>query len=96
MATTLLSEVKTSLRITHDSLDSDIQRNIDSALDDLKRLGVDVNIHGDETEHSPLLIKAIELYVKWQYDYAEKGEQYRVNYERLRDVLSMSEDYKDV
>lgn len=97
MATTLLSDVKTSLRITHTSLDSDIQRNIDSALDDMERIGVNVELSDTaDTDYSPLIKKAIELYVKWQYDYANKGHEYKTNYEKLRDVLSMSEEYKDV
>ena len=84
----MLDAIKLSMRITHTKLDSDIQRNIDSCLLDLGRVGVD-------TSESELVTKACELYCKWQYDYHQKGEQYEKNYNNLRDAMSMSGDYKE-
>ena len=81
-------EIRESMRISHEKLDKDIQRNIDTCLLDLERAGVD---GGDENR---LLDKACELYCKWQYDYQGKGEQYRDHYEKLRDVMSLSEGYR--
>lgn len=84
----MLDIIKTSLRITHDKLDNDIQLNINACLLDMERVGVNVKYDND------LVVKACELYVKWQYNYADKGEQYKANYEKMRDGLSLSEDYK--
>ena len=86
----MLDEIKLSMRISHTSLDTDIQRNIETCLLDLKRVGVDIS------EESNLLIKACELYCKWQYDYQGKGIQFENNYNALRDSLSMSGDYREV
>lgn len=86
----MLDEIKLALRITHNALDTDIQRNIDSALLDLSRVGVDVT---DQT--NGLIIKACELYCKMQYDFDGKGEQFSRHYEKLRDSLSRAEDYRE-
>lgn len=80
----LLSKVKQSMRITHDLLDEDIKNNIVAAMLDLARVGVNTN-----GENDGLTEKAIELYVKWQYDYAGKSEEFRENYEKLRNALSL-------
>jgi len=49
----------------------------------------------DADDCSAILKKAIENYVKWQYDFNGKGEDFRKNYERLRDALSLNEDYTE-
>ena len=85
----MLEQIKLALRITHSALDDDIQRNIDSALLDLSRVGVNPN--PDNT----LVIKACELYCKMQYDFDGKGEQFSVHYEKLRDSLSRAEEYRE-
>lgn len=85
---TYLSRVKTAMRITHDKLNADIQSNIDAALDEMSRVGIDVS---DTTKD--LIYKGTELYCKQQYDYLGKGEQYRANFEGLCVALSMSEGY---
>lgn len=86
----MLNDIKVSMRITHDKLNSDIQRNIDACMLDLKRVGVCVD------KPSGLLTKAAELYCKAEYDYLGKGERYKKNYEDLRNAMSMSGEYKDV
>lgn len=83
----MLDIIKTSLRISHDKLDSDIQLNIDACMLDMERVGINTRYDND------LLTKACELYVKWQYDFNKKGEQYKANYVKLRDSLSLSTDY---
>lgn len=84
----MLDKIKKSMRISHSSLDDDIQRNINACLLDLERVGV---YKSKETE---LLTKACELYCKWQYDYQGKGEQFQANYEKLRDSMSLAGDYQ--
>ena len=48
--------------------------------------------YGDGVEKD--LDKAVELYCKAQFDYLGKGEQFRENYERLRDAMSMAAEYR--
>lgn len=89
----LLDRVKITLRISHNRLDCDIEQLIIACLDDLKRLGIAIS--NNEEELPPLIEQAIKLYVMSEYDFLNKGQQYRNCYEKLRDGLSMSEQYKD-
>ena len=84
----MLEEIKLSIRMSNNKLDSDIQRNIDACMLDLERVGVNTE------NHNGLLVKAAELYCKSEFDYLGKGEKFRKNYEELRTALSMSEEYK--
>lgn len=84
----MLNEIKLAMRITHNMLDDDIQRNINACLLDLERVGV------DKTNTTELVTKACELYCKWQDDYLGKGDQFQKNYEKLRDSMSLCGDYR--
>lgn len=75
-------EIRKSMRITHTQLDNEIERNINTALRDLRRVGIDTD--------NDLIDKACELYVKAQFDYQGKGDQFQRNYEALRDAISLS------
>lgn len=86
----MLNDIKISMRITHNKLDSDIQRNIDACMLDLKRVGICVD------KPSGLLTKAAELYCKAECDYLGKGEMFKKNYKELRNAMSMTGEYKDV
>lgn len=88
----MLGQIRSALRITHHKLDDDLQLNIGACKLDLQRVGVDTSSQYD-TEKGAIIQKAIELYVKWQYDYCGKGEQFRKNYESMRDALSLSSDF---
>lgn len=81
-------DIRKSMRMSHDALDNEINRNIRACLHDLKRAGVDAEKGG------PLIDKACELYCKWQQDYQGKADQYKRNYEELRDAMSLAGDYK--
>jgi len=83
----LLEDVKMALRISHNALDDDIQNNIDSALEDMARVGIANCIEGATTK---LQDKCIELYIKGIYDYEGKGDRWNENYEKLRNQLSLS------
>lgn len=86
----MLNDIKLSMRITHNKLDGDIQRNIDACMLDMKRVGISVD------KPSGLLTKAAELYCKAEYDYLSKGEMFRKNYVELRNAMSLSGEYKNV
>lgn len=84
----MLAAVKENLRITITALDTDLQDDIDAALADLQRVGIDVT---DQSQ--PLIIKAVKLYCRWQQNYKGKGEKYGEAYKGLRDSLSLAGDY---
>ena len=84
----MLDKIKLALRISHNDLDDDIKQNINACLADLERVGVDPHLQ------RPLLCNAVELYCKWAYDFQGKGEQFFSHYEKLRNMLSLSEEYK--
>lgn len=83
-----IEEIKKSMRITHDKLDDEIERNVNTALHDLRRVGIDA-------KDSNLIDKACELYVKAQLDYQGKGDQFIRNYEALRDAISLSGTFQE-
>lgn len=85
----MLERIKQALRISGDSLDDDLLANIAAAVDDLLRRGVDASPESTDT----LVIKAVELYCKWMYDYLGKGEQWFSHYERLTIAMSQAKDY---
>ncbi len=88
---TLLDIIKESLRRTDDDLDESLQADIDAAIEDMGRVGV-VSTEGEET---PLIVKCGDLLVKGQIDYLNQGERFMLHYRRLRDSLSLSENYKE-
>ena len=91
----MLAEIKKSMRITHDALDSEIAGNIDTALLELSRVGISVEgITSTSANSNKLIQKACELYCKWQMDYMGKGEQFQKNFNSLSDALSLCEQYK--
>ena len=81
-------EIRKSMRITHTLLDNEIAKNIDTALRDMRRVGINTETEDD------LIDKACELYVKSQFNHQGRGEQYQKNYELLRDAMSLSQEYK--
>lgn len=83
-----VDDIKKSMRISHDVINDEIERNIDTCLHDLERVGVDTK------KESTLTNKACELYCKWQQDYQGKADQYKRNYEELRDAMSLAGEYR--
>lgn len=86
----MLEAIKGSLRIKHNSLDGVIQKEINTCLLDLKRVGVNPG-----TEPDDLVGSAVELYCKWKHDFMGKGADFERSYKSLRDALSLSEKYRE-
>ena len=86
----MLKKIKLSMRISHHKLDKDIQNNISACLLDLERAGINAD------KKDSLIVKAVELYCKWQYDYGGKGEKYEEAYTSLQIALCLSGEYKNV
>lgn len=100
----MIEKIRTALRISHKNLDSNIKSDIETALLDMKRLGIEtfqrdkdgkVIQENDKVELKDALVeKAVELYCKAQFDFQGKGERYQKSYEALRDSLSLSGEYR--
>lgn len=85
----MFEKVKKALRFSNNALDDDLKRNIDAALLDMGRVGVGA----DKTENG-LAVQCVALYCKWIYNFMGKGDDYLKAYERLRDAMSMCEEYR--
>ena len=46
-----------------------------------------------DSSNDALIIKAAELYCKWQYDFNSKGDRYEKAYLNLRDAISLCDTY---
>ena len=94
--------IKLALRFKTDAFNGEIQDNILIALDDLARVGVframiekdNFLSCKDGNDMDSLIYKACELYCKWHFNFLGKGEQFRHNYENLRDALSLYSEYR--
>lgn len=84
----MVEQIKTSMRISHKKFDGEIHNNIDVCLEDMRRCGINTD------NMTSLIAKACELYNKAEFDYLGKGEQFKKNYESLRDSMSLGSDYR--
>ena len=91
----LVTQIKDSMRIKHTASDNSIQRDIEAAILDLLRVGVQPygNLESKTLKDDALIGKAIELYCKGEADFQGKGPQYTASYEKLRDSMSLCGDY---
>ena len=74
------------MRIMHAELDAEITRDMEACLLDLKRVGI-------ACSDDRLVDKALELYCKGQFNYQDKGKEFSENYEKLRDAMSLCQEY---
>lgn len=91
----LLAKIKTSLRITHTSLDDDVADTISACLADLQVCGVrEEMLSPDDIELPPLILVAVKLYCKADYtDDPIKAARYKEGYNQLKACLMMAEGY---
>lgn len=82
-----LTIIKKLLRINGTALDDVIKTNIEAALSDLEDAGIDIS------DYSPKLIKAVELYCKWQMNHNGEADRYEKNYQMLADTMSKQAPY---
>lgn len=94
---TLLSKVKTNLRISHKALDDDLADTIEACLADLSVCGVRAPTPDDPQETDPLILNAVKLYCRKEYtDDPGKAAEYQRRYDALKTCLMMSEKYREV
>lgn len=90
MATTLTEQMRSALRISskNEAITTEINDTIEACELDLKAAGV-VNI--DETD--ALIVRAIRLYCRADFNFNGAGEQYRQSYDLQKMSLSLDGDY---
>lgn len=88
----VIEQIKTAKRIRHSGLDSEIDRLIDTARADMKRVG----INSDKAEgDDDLIIEAVVTYVLGKLaDTPERGAKYKESYRLQIDELRKSREYK--
>lgn len=84
----MLEAVRLALRITSTAFDSEITALIKACKIDLRIAGV-VNIRDSD----PLIVRAVTLYAKANFGYADDGEKYLKSYEMLKTSLCLAGDY---
>ena len=90
----MLIQIKSALRFTGNARDTEIQDNISSALLELSRVGVDVSgLDWTSGDADKLIVKACEIYCKWQFDFLEKGEKFERNFKELCNALAVTSAY---
>lgn len=90
----LLSKIKTGLRISHSVLDEDVVDNIYACLADLKVCGVRASKLDITRDLDPLVLNAVKLYCKKEYtDDPAKAARYQGGYDSLKASLMMAEEY---
>lgn len=84
----MLESVRLSLRKTGTEFDSEIEDIIAACKIDLGLAGI-VKIKDDD----PLILRAVTLYAKGHFGFADLGEKYLQSYEALRNSLAIAGDY---
>ena len=89
----MLTKVKNYLRISHSSLDDDLNDTIQACLKDLEIYGVKAS---DGPDVDPLILNAVKLYCKSEYtDDQVKAAAYRQRYDALKACLGVAGEYKE-
>lgn len=88
-----LTAVKTRLRITTTTFDTEITSHINAAREDLIRLGVRSDVAEDETNMS--ILAAIRAYTLWRFSSDDTlAERSRRDYNDMRDELRRHVSYR--
>lgn len=91
---TLLSKIKTSIRIKHTALDDDVKDSIAACLVDLRVCGVHASVLDPSKDLDPLVLNAVKLYCKAEYtDDPAKAARYMSGYDGLKSCLMMATEY---
>lgn len=92
----MLEKIKIDLRISHNKLDVNIQEDVDACIKDLERVGIVIPYETDLSISDALIIKAIKLYLRWQYNFENQADRYMEAYKMLRNAISLSGDYQPI
>ncbi len=86
----LISKIKKLLRLSGDALDDVVKMNVEAALDDIADQGVDIDTQDN------LIVKAVELYCKWQMNHNGEADRFEKNYTTLRDTMSKQKVHRQL
>ncbi len=94
---TLLENVKIVLRITTDAFDSEIGGLISACLADLGLAGIDLDVVGAEYLTNPLIVQAVNTYVKMYFGQVENDvfTRLKLSYDEQKAQLSMATGYTE-
>ncbi|MFR2773750.1 MAG: hypothetical protein ACLTF1_12790 [Clostridium sp.] len=84
-------EMRLMLRISHSSIDPELESLKASFLIDLELCGV-----GRIPADDPLAKSALRMYLRWQENYNGEAERYKEAYTGLKIAMSLAEEYKAV
>lgn len=88
----LIDQVKKRLRIKHNSLNDDIQANIDAAKKEMIRNGILEAKANDETD--PLIVQAVKTYCQANFtDNTSDMEKYFASWQYQLDCIRKTEAY---
>lgn len=89
----MLNKIKQTLRISHSKLDDDLNDRIESARQELVRIGVkDSVVYA--TVLDPLIVEAVKTYVQMKFtDDLNKVEMYKLSWEAQADNLRKTAGY---
>ena len=90
MATTLTEKMRKAVRIsnTSEAITDEINDTIEACKKDMESVGI-INID----EKDALIVRAIKLYCRAEFNYSGVGEKYRESYELQKMSLCMDMDY---
>ena len=77
-----VQDLRAYLRLTSVKLDNEIQATMDAAKLDLASAGM------QDTDNA-LVDMAVKLYARWKFNYADKADQYRRDYQELKAALAL-------
>lgn len=90
----ILNNIKKALRISHDYLNDDIQENIDAAIAEMKRLGIQEEKATDESD--PAILRAIKTYCQAMFtDNTSDMEKYFASWQYQIDCLRKTGAYSE-
>lgn len=94
---TLLINVKIVLRITTDAFDSEIRALINACIADLGIAGVDPDVIGADYLNNPLIVQAVNTYVKMYFGQVENDvfNRLKTSYDEQKAQLSMATGYTE-
>lgn len=84
----ILSEIKKSLRITGTALDDVLQANIEACLMDLEDAGI------DSSRLDNKVVKAVEMYCKWQMNFNGEADRYEKHYQKMSDTMEKQANHR--
>lgn len=94
---TLLQNVKIVLRITSDAFDSEITALINACIADLGIAGINPDVIGAEYLTNPLIVQAVNTYVKMYFGQVENDvfNRLKTSYDEQKAQLSMATGYTE-